>query len=611
MSRLVHGSVAVSLAASVAAACTVAPAGPGDCADGKCDEAGVNSQLAGRADPIARYLSGTPIDDAGVVAADYRAVLFGIAAQEGCGMDTIRTFVVSDDLVTGGEPFPRIVSTICSTDRTRAHRFFISAAFEDSAQPGEIDTRSIEMFAWDPEAQLYRFYETFPLDAAGKIRVDPSPTRCMQCHLTPSDLAPVGMPMTPIMNELTQPWTHWNVKNNRGEGFEPHQFTVPERALKSRSWAEVVQPFLAPAASFEAIVRDGHAEVAQVRVKTRTAAPTVDSVMAMLRPLFCDEQVNYVSEDLQSGVILSSAVVDRGLANMILKIQPNNWPYAWLNGEKLRLTVPGSADQTLEQVPVRGNAAVSTELTLMSRRALSPEQVLRVRALDWQTPVASAFRCELWTQAGARFAAEPPDLSAFPSIAAALPAVLDQILTLGPRRIVSPDPAKFVALGAATADGVAALANGLAAGSLTEDCGAGGAGPCLLTLGQLAGTIDAHVKSFEDAQARPRLFEARDLRICQVLEQVRPEDASDRFDDETVQTGCARECCSKAGIAEDPAEGSEFQVCVHGTVTAIQHHDTSSQTKECAVNCFLPARYANRPSLPAVTGCQLPNRWLP
>ena len=47
---------------------------------------------------------------------------------------------------------------------------------------------------------------------------------------------------------------------------------------------------------------------------------------------------------------------------------------------------------------------------MMAVQNLTPFQILRVRALDWKRPVISDFRCNLWKDARARFAAAPPAL---------------------------------------------------------------------------------------------------------------------------------------------------------------------------------------------------------
>ena len=36
--------------------------------------------------------------------------------------------------------------------------------------------------------------------------------RCTQCHLNSRSLDDDGMPMLPIMNELSRPWPHWNAE---------------------------------------------------------------------------------------------------------------------------------------------------------------------------------------------------------------------------------------------------------------------------------------------------------------------------------------------------------------------------------------------------------------
>ena len=109
---------------------------------------------------------------------------------------------------------------------------------------------------------------------------------------------------------------------------------------------------------------------------------------------------------LGAGVLFSAAVVDPGLRNMYKAIRPDNWSWGWVNGDTMRLSPP-TGDSALTQIPVRGAADIMTEQQLVALRALTPHQVLRVRALDWQKPVFSDFRCGLWTGAVERFRTDP------------------------------------------------------------------------------------------------------------------------------------------------------------------------------------------------------------
>ena len=90
-----------------------------------------------------------------------------------------------------------------------------------------------------------------------------------------------------------------------------------------------------------------------------------------------------------------------------MQIRPNDWAWDWLNDEVVRLGSP--VGDTVVQIPVRGNADVAMETSLVTTKVLTPYQILRARALDSDHPVFSEFRCNLWKDAYANFKASPPD----------------------------------------------------------------------------------------------------------------------------------------------------------------------------------------------------------
>ena len=200
-------AVAAFVLALFASACS-AGQDPDDCGQDKCDGAGdFMSQLEGREDVIAQLLRQSEVDAEGVMHADYTTFLYGVSNLQGCSDETVKTFTVSDDLISGADPFPRLISVACSDQDSKASEFFIAASFED-AETGDVDLRDVEMFAWDAQARRYRFYAFAPAGDSDSVEVEIEPKRCQGCHLTPSDTGALGMRMTPIMNELTRPWTH-------------------------------------------------------------------------------------------------------------------------------------------------------------------------------------------------------------------------------------------------------------------------------------------------------------------------------------------------------------------------------------------------------------------
>jgi hypothetical protein len=248
--------------------------------------------------------------------------------------------------------------------------------------------------------------------------------------------------------------------------------------------------------------------------------------------VFCTEQVNYVSEDFESGVLFSSVVIDPGLRNAFKAIRPDNWPWGWVNGDTMRIGSPPGA--VLTQIPVRGNADVTTEQQMISLRALTPQQILRVRALDWKNPVFSDLRCGLWTDAVERFRTDAPSLAGLERNSDALPVVFEAIMTLGGHPLDAGQEDRYIAFGDASA-GTAGLEQALADGSLASaSCGSDGSGFCVVDIEQLGALVHQHVQGIESsADPRAPLAAARQERVCKILEPVTPPD--DRFESEPIR----------------------------------------------------------------------------
>src|SRR4051812_32389983 len=61
----------------------------------------LETQLAGRMDPIAQFLRSQPVNETGQLHTDFMTVVEAVAEQEGCDRSSIRVFTISDDLVVG------------------------------------------------------------------------------------------------------------------------------------------------------------------------------------------------------------------------------------------------------------------------------------------------------------------------------------------------------------------------------------------------------------------------------------------------------------------------------------------------------------------------------
>lgn len=505
-----------ALVAATLAGCGLAAGRDDGHCSGKCDGIDdVAGALSERDDPIARFLRSTDIDAAGLFTGDYRSVLFGVSALQGCPDSQIHTYVVADDLITGGEPFPRLISTVCSDDNSRASEFFIAASFEDTAT-GDVDMRDVEMFAWDPRIRAYRFYAFTPDDQQidqGLVSLELDPPRCEGCHTGPRGLDDGGMPMTPIMNELNRPWTHWNAE----PGFESHDYELPERVLDRPNFMALAIDHQAPASRFEEIIGTAiHEKVVISRMRQRRDPPDIGVIMSLLRPVFCAEHVNYVSEELESGVIRNAALVDPGIRAAYRSIG-DSWPWQWASQEMMRIGSLGSAE-ALDQVPSRSLADVLTERQLVTTGVITAEQVLRAKAIDWKHPVLSEVRCGMWRSAAERFAAEPPDFGDARRNLEVMGEVFDQILEIDGRSLVVGE-GRLVSL----ADDKDASLEALAAvlddpGALAVDeCRADGA-LCIDDVDSFGARLDAYVVETESmSRPRTRIRRLRNERICEVM----------------------------------------------------------------------------------------------
>jgi hypothetical protein len=511
----------VPLLASVLALAACGESDGASCLTAKCDDlAGLTSRLEGRNDPIAKLLRAEAVPEDGVMKADYEELILALAAQQGCTPDSWKTFVLSDHLLEG-EPFPRLIATVCSGDVTRASEIFVAASFKDP-DADDIDPYNIEAFAWDAEAAVYRFYAA-PPHGDDAIVWDVEPERCAKCHLTPKGLPSDGMGMTPIMNELTQPWAHWNSQvpmfNAAGTPFPSHTFEFEPIAVKDApGFTRFARQHPGAATEFEQIVRAGHARVTNERVRARrNTAADWRPAMNLLRPVFCDEQVNYTTEDFGTGLIHVTSLVPGGAREAFRAIRAEPWPWPWANNADGRVRLPPPASlPPLFMFPVRGAVDVEYETRMVGARALDPMQILRVRALDWKRPVMSELRCGLWTRALAQFEATPPELDLSGRVVNHLPVLFEKIMQVGGVSLIT-DPSTLIAIDQVATRSQTAMAAQVEAAKQGAACAPGVA--CVVSVEAFGGLLDAHVQSFVTAgadEARQRLVPLRDEMLCAV-----------------------------------------------------------------------------------------------
>ena len=525
-SLVVPGSLAVSLAVSVVGCDGEQPAASAaDSAEQAEPTAARAGELDGLDDPIADFLR-TAVDDDLQFEMDYLGMLTAIAQAQGCEKSTIDSYVIADALVAD-ENFPRIVNTVCSNDRRQADKAFFALSFPNP-EGTDVDPRMVEMFAWDKGERRYVFYKTEPVGDGNRVQLTVEPEECADCHLTPDDVPNEHTPMMPIMNELTAPWEHWFAAPiSVGH-------TVSDAVKNAPHYKELAgddSPFLKSAARLEQTVRTAWGQRnSTARLRLRRARPAdVEVGMSLLRPLMCEEQLSYVTEDGSSGLLSSDAAIDGGFHSAYFAIQGVGWRWEWWNDRVMRLPTIGQGRATpnpITMMPVRGTAMVTYEKQLLGARGLRAMEVIQLRALDWHTPVLSELRCDLWRGASERIASGDVEIDV-PENARTrdlFPQLLAEILTIHTKdfdlegdlpdsvRIASGDPKKIVSLARVTDLGD--LVRALEAGNLDEDgCKPDGRGICVVDTGALGEMIEVWFKGIENG-GRDGLRRVRDRRVC-------------------------------------------------------------------------------------------------
>ena len=523
------GSLATvaAMAMLVAAGCDAGQPGP---VGGEAPQPGESTPrqgtLEGLDDPIAEFLRDKVDDELKMELDDYLGMVKAIGEMQGCDESTIDSYVISDALVAG-DAFPRVVNTVCSDDRRKADGVFFALSFPNG-DGTDIDPHMVEMFAWDKGERRYVFYKTEPTGNGDEVQVTVEPSECADCHTTPEGVEGAHTPMMPIMNELAAPWEHWfaaPISVNH---------SVPEHVKDAPVYSLLAgedSPFLKSAARLEQTIRTAYGQRnATARLRARRAKPADPEVgMALLRPLLCDEQITYVTEDGSSGLLSADAAVDGGFHSVYFAIQGVGWPWEWWNDRIMRLPTAGQGRATedpINMMAVRGAAMVTYEKQLLGSRSLKPMQVMQLRALDWHTPVLSEFRCDLWHHANARIANGDVELD-IPEDGRTrdlFPQLMDQILTIHPAefglsgdlpesvKIDARDEDKIVSLGS-DAD-LEELIRALEAGNLDADgCKQDGRGVCVVDVNALGDMVEVWFKNIENG-GRERLHKMRDRRAC-------------------------------------------------------------------------------------------------
>ena len=378
------------LALWLASACNPDTQDP--CFSDRCTTAGSRAELLAELedfqDPVAAYFRAN-VNENGTLGGDYRDIVNGVADHLGCNPESNKNFVV----LSAQGFVPKVVLTPCSDQPDKASQFFmaIGAVTEDE----DLDTQRLHIAAWDDKAGEYRRYSTQP--QASTMAINVQPDFCLNCHAGPEQ---VGQ-WIPTMNEVTEPWAQWNAE----PGFQSQLFDehLDISIADSAAYRTLTHPdVLESAGNLEPIIRAGLDRVVAARLRSQSTPANLEQSLQLLRPLYCDEFVNYGTEIHNSGELRTSVIVDDALRQAVRDVAGGHWE--WVTRKTTRLTPPRNAETPLSLVPFRGVVDVQTERALVSRGVLSPLQALRIRALDWQTPVFSEFRCQMYRDAEQRFA---------------------------------------------------------------------------------------------------------------------------------------------------------------------------------------------------------------
>lgn len=460
---------------------------PGMCGAQACDLPSSREELLERidgfTDPVAAFLR-SAANDAGAVDGDHATWRAGLAAELGCAAADERSFVVLSNAAFA----PKVLVAQCANDPVIASRLF--SVFEPDGT-GEVDPDRFRLAAWDDAAGQFHRYQVAPTDAG--LTVDVEPAFCTGCH----GGAYVVPEWTPIMNEMTNPWAQWNA----APGFESFAFDELPQTPGDVFEALTGEGRLDSASNLEPIVRAAIDRTTASRVASRDGAPTLLAAASLVRPVFCDENLNYVSEIHASGEIALSAALDPGLRRALGTLRPDaDWRFQL--DDALQLPMPAADESPLVLVAVRGETTVQVEAALLSRGVLAPIDVLRVRALDWLHPVASAARCDRFEAALERAEGGALDVAALPDASAAARALFELALEVPGGSLADAGPDAVVAL--ADANDATALAR-IDAGDITS---------AITTIDALGAAIDAEMDRYETTQGRARLAAARIERGC-------------------------------------------------------------------------------------------------
>jgi hypothetical protein len=245
----------------------------------------------------------------------------------------------------------------------------------------------LEVMAFDNSTGLYNFYVFEPAgagkpgtvsrfwrDKTGKVMTrqlvggaaaptEPKPhtsDACFRCHVDGA----------PLMNELSEPWSNWISPKKK----------LPTSKMSGTTKELVDQASLAD--QLEQIIRAGTNDYVKGGAKSGWIARTRDGLLPggvakMLEPLFCQDELNYLSSDTTLGVPLQ-VWFDPSVA-----VQAS-----------LQLPQAPAGDAPVPFLfPIRAVRDEAVQTALASKDYLTDGMVVAIRLLDDENDVFSPKRC--------------------------------------------------------------------------------------------------------------------------------------------------------------------------------------------------------------------------
>jgi hypothetical protein len=375
----------------------------GDCGGAKCDDAdeaaetpcdGSMVDLAGRGlgtgkiagllgDPLAKLAFGTGDE----CPTTFPEIVDKLIASEKC--DGHRSMLVSETAQLLGEAtdYRSVTFMECEVEEGKRGSVWFSTFGIRAAsdlEETEIPTNA-EMFAFDPVAGVFNYYETKDEEieffgdseeyvtkgASGQTR------RCAGCHTGGG----------PIMKELNAPWLHW-VPDFDTPG---HSEIIAGNAKLLGDESDGVD--------LEGIVVQGNDEWNDRRIEfVKESLGTSTTVADLLRPVFCTVEVNVDSDfgSSVSGGPLREVVTDSTLGGFARIGFSDDEYQAIIESFGSKMAVPDKNDTIGAFTRIqRGEADTNYQEKLIAQGILSEEFVQDVLLVDFTRAVFSTDRCKL------------------------------------------------------------------------------------------------------------------------------------------------------------------------------------------------------------------------